>query len=451
MLTKPYSFPRERRSVFVRGAFLKGAAIAAALLSCCLFAAADSRQSSPAPAAPAAGETTLEDYVNSRDYASCIVFDPSSIKQFFGGKSVLNQNESISVFLENKDQNGFESIPLKIRLVNVNASQDCKVEVITESRDADFTVTDGKSKALSKSSSEPPWGQYRVSAASFHLEDVPDHSFSLKFASKTQEEVLIKGIILSFPRNQNSSFLSSPGVLEIKRDDVDAMSATLGAGDVIELKGRRGGILSKRFILVPNGSVETSVRVKNAGDKPTHIYVGFAVYNKDGEMLRGNNYPYKNQNTILTVVSSEAGSNKIVVDSYPEWGKNCYLAINAEEDLFDVPNTVFADGRIVEAKKLDDGKTEITMDKPFKTALKAGTKVRIHGLGGAYLYTGNKILQPGEEEVFTSSIKKDDTFFQYSVQAFSRGVYSVKPLILSHSVDANEENTVVISDYKVSY
>ena len=95
--------------------------------------------------------------------------------------------------------------------------------------------------------------------------------------------------------------------------------------------------------------------------------------------------------------------------------------------------------------------SEITIDKPVKTALKMGAKIRIHKMSGGFLYTNSKVLQPGEEEVFTSSIKKDDTFLQFSPEAFSRGVYAVKPLILSYSVDNNEENIVVISDYTVSY
>jgi len=413
---------------------------------------AQAQSSQPSVPADSSGNADIfEDYVRSRGYAASIMFDPSSIRAFWDDRSVLVQDKTVSVFLENKTKNGFEGVPLKIRLVNVNEAQDCKIDVITESQNVDFVVMDSKSKVISKSSAEQAFSQYHVASSSFHFENIPDNSFSLKFSSKTKEEIFIKRIILSFSNNPNSSFLSPPGRLELNRDNVGVISAVLGEGSALEFRGKQAGIISKNYILVSNRPVETSVRVKNVGDKPTHVYVGFAAYTKNKDLLKGPNYPYKNLNKVLKVVSSEAGSKSIIVDAYSDWARNCYLALDAEEDLFDVPNTTLAEGRIVEVKKLADGKAEITMEKPFKTALETGKKVRIHGMYGAYIYTNNKILQPGAEEVFTSSIKKDNSFLQYSSKAFSRGVYSVRPLILSHSVDANEENTVAVSDYTVSY
>ena len=453
MVAKHQHSKSELRSIPARHFGVRTAVVAAALFSCCaLCAQYKLRQPSLAPAdSSSADAKLLDDYVRSKGYVTPIVFDSSNIKQFWVDKSVLSQDKTISISLDKKTNEGFESVPLKIQLINVNERQDCKVEVISDTPDVSFSVADNKSKVLSSSSSEDSFVQYHVASSTFHLEDTPDYSFNLKFSSKSNDEISVKKIILSFSNNKNTSFLSSPGVLKINRDGVNVSSATLSEGNAIEVKGKRTRLFSNTFLIVSDKDVETSVKVKNVGDKPTRIYVGYAVYNKQQVMFDGRNYPYKDSSSVLTVVSSEAGSDKIIVDSYPEWAKSCYLALNAEEDLFDVPSTTFADGRIVEVKKLDDGKAEITMEKPFKTALEAGAKVRIHGRAGTYLYMHNKVLQPGEEEVFTSTIKKDNTFLQYSPKAFSRGVYSVKPLILSYSVDANEENTIVISDYTVSY
>jgi len=452
MFIKHYQSYSKCCSILIYHDYLRYITIVAALLFCTFFVArADSQPTGLFSVDSSAEEEYLEDYIKSKGYSSCIVFDSANIKQFWFDRSVLCQGGNICVFLDNKTNSGFEGVPLRINLLNVNECQDCKVDVITNSQIADFVVMDSKSKVLSKSSAEQPFDQYYVSSSTFHLEDTPDYSFCLKFSSKTNDELSIKKIILSFSDNNDSSFLVSPGILEIDRDNINVLSATLGEGKAIEFSGKRGRIQLKKCIIVSDKAVETSVRVKNTGDKPTHIYVGFNVYTKNRVELRGNNFPYKSLNNVLTVVSSEAGKNSVIVNSYSDWTKNCYLALNAEEDLFDVPNMTFADGRIVEVKKLSDGMAEITMDKPFKTALETGTKVRIHGVMGGYIYTNNKILQPGEEEIFSSSIKKDEFFQQYSPKAFSRGVYSVRPLVLSYSVDANEENTVVISDYTVSY
>lgn len=452
MFIKHYQSYSKCCSILIYHDYLRYITIVAALLFCTFFVArADSQPTGLFSVDSSAEEEYLEDYIKSKGYSSCIVFDSANIKQFWFDRSVLCQGGNICVFLDNKTNSGFEGVPLRIKLLNVNESQDCNVDVITDSQDVGFVVMDSNFKVLSKSYAEQPFGQYRVASSLFHLEDTPDYSFCLNFSSRTDDELSIKRIILSFSNNKNSSFLFSPGFLEINRDCFDVFSATLSEEKAFTLKGKNSKILSKKLIVVSDKPVETSARVKNIGDKPTHIYVGFIVYTKDKVELRGNNFPYKNLNNVLTVVSSEAGSNSVIVNSYSEWTKNCYLALNAEEDLYDVPNTTFADGRIVEVKKLSDGKAEITMDKPFKTALETGTKVRIHGVMEGYLYTNNKILQPGEEEVFISSIKKNGSFQQYSSKAFSRGVYSVRPVVLSYSVDANEENTVVISDYTVSY
>ena len=455
MHTKQHPSRLEHCPVISCRALLKCAAAAAVLFSCILLAAQNAPSQPRAAASdPSAGRMTPDDYVKAKGDASRIVFDASNIKRFWVDGSVLCQDGTILVFLDRKMANGFEGVPLKIQLLNVDESMDCKVEILAGSQDAAFEIMDGKSKVLSRSSAEPPYGRYHVASAAFHCESVPDHSFFLKFSSKKQDEIQIEKIVLSFSDNKDSSFLSSPGVLLLDRNAVNAngaLSPSAAGGNAIELKGRQSRILSKRSILVSDKPLATSVTIENVGSKPTRVYVGFAVSTKNRTELRGNHYPYKNISKVLTVVSSEAGSDKLIVDSYSDWAKNCCLALHAEEDLFDVPNTTLANGRIVEVKKLDNGTAEITMDKPFGTAPEPGTKVRIHGAVGGYLYTGNKVLQPGEKEVFTSSIKKDNAFLQFSNKAFSRGVYSVKPLVLSYSVDPNDENTVVISDFTVSY
>jgi hypothetical protein len=154
---------------------------------------------------------------------------------------------------------------------------------------------------------------------------------------------------------------------------------------------------------------------------------------------------------VLNVVSSSKGSNSIIVDKYPKWKKQCYLALNAKEDFSDVPNVTFVDGTIVEVKKLENGNAEIIMDKPLVSAIEKGSTVRINGLSGAYLYTHSIILRPGEEQTLSSKIQKDYSCHTYSPEAFSNGIDFVVPIVLSYSVDENVDNTIKIKDYVISY
>ena len=194
-----------------------------------------------------------------------------------------------------------------------------------------------------------------------------------------------------------------------------------------------------------------SVKVKNTGKETTKLYVGYRIYAKNRKELTPANYPYKDTSKILTVISSEEGANKIIVDSLSEWKKKNYLAVNAKEDMSDIPECSFADGTIVDVKEIEDGHAEITLDKPLMKVLEKGTKVRVHGANGSYIYMNIVKLQPGQEELLSSTIAKDDAFLQYSSKAFSRGVYYAVPIILSYSSDPNNDNTILITDFRISY
>ena len=119
--------------------------------------------------------------------------------------------------------------------------------------------------------------------------------------------------------------------------------------------------------------------------------------------------------------------------------------------MSDIPECSFADGTIVDVKEIEDGHAEITLSKPVMKVLEKGTKVRVHGAIGTYIYMNIVKLQPGQEELLSSTIAKDDTFLQYSSKAFSRGVYYAVPIILSYSSDPNNDNTILITDFSISY
>lgn len=395
----------------------------------------------------------IENFIQSKGYESKIIFDASNIKLFWIDKTVLSKDDSINILLKDRISDKNHSVPLKIQLANVKDNQDCKVEVISDTPDFSFSVTDSKNKMLSMSSVDEPFVQYHITSCSFHIEDTQDYSFNLNFASTKQDLLSIKKIILSFSDNKKSTFLFSPGLLKITQSDVNVYTASLKENSSFIITGKQSRCTTKKMIAIsPDNEVTTSVKIKNIGNKPTNIRIGFQVYTKDRVILYPNNYPNDISSKSLEVVSSNSDSNKIIVDSYyANWHKDCFVALDAKEDYSDIPNRSFVDGQIVDMKKLPNGQAEITLNKPLKTALKTGAKIRIHGRIGAYIYISRQDLQPGEEKTFTSSIQKDESFYLYSRQAFSRGVYYIRPVILSYSLNENDENTIQISDYSVSY
>lgn len=389
----------------------------------------------------------LDDYIRSKGYSGVIEFDASNIKQFWVDPSVSGKNGSVNILLEKKNADKMESIPLKIQLANVTDALDCKVDVISSSSDIAFSVTNAKSKVLSKSSFENDFIHYHISSASFHLEDASGYSFNLVFESGSPEPLSIRKIVLSFSNNKNSSVFASPGSLKITENELTATDKTkmVKQAGGLAITGKQT-ILTTKFIPVSDNTISIALKIKNVGEKPARIYSGFATYVKEKAPADNKHYPYKNQNNVLNVVSAEKGSKTIVVDSYSEWQKNCYLALDAKKDSSDIPNRDLVGGRISEVRKLENRQAEIIMDTPLKETIKKGTAVRIQGTGG-YLYTSIKTLQPGEEAEFATTIKKDENFFQYAQEALSHGIYYVKPLILT--VDSASE--ILITDYSISF
>lgn len=402
----------------------------------------------------------IDQYCDSKG-SGIITFDASNIKLFWVSNSVVSEKGQINIFLLNDGPNSsMESPLLPFRLMNVNEAQDCEVTVIAEQSDFGFSVHNEK-KQLSQSSEEEDFLHYTVKSATFHLEDTSNLLFYLKFSSSIPQNVSIKKIILSFHRNPSSTFLESPGKLVLSADNITVSGGKIEKSQETNnnqksfvLTGKQARFFSKQKILVSNADqvVSNSITIKNIGQQPTTVFLAYAPFTHDNKNINKLNNPYMN-NTIMKVVSFKENDNRIFVDKMPEWKEKCRLAFNAKEDLSDFPNFNYTDASIVEVKQTDDQKmVEIVFDKPIKKSIPVGTSVRIQSPPGAgYIYTNQKLLQPGEEVTFTSELKYDENLLEFSPKAFSKGVYYVCPGLLSHSADTKEENSILITDFSVSF
>ena len=240
------------------------------------------------------------------------------------------------------------------------------------------------------------------------------------------------------------------GMLNISKDMVNVKNAMIEASDQLVISGKRSIMQSRYNIIALDNSINSEVIVKNIGNNPTVIYIGYAVYSNECIWLDGRNYPYKSNLNSLNIQSIDASGNSIVVDSFNEWDKNCFLAINVQDDFSDIPNSTFA-GKISDVKELPDGFKKIILEEPINNTLLKNNKVRIHGRTGAYLYTSIHTLAPNKSKKMTATIKKDDSNIAYSNKSFPRGTCYVKPILLSYSVDPDIENTVLVETYRLVF
>ncbi len=393
----------------------------------------------------------INQFIAARGYPQTIVFSPENIRQFWIDKSVSSQNGEIIILLNNRN-NSFESVPLKVQLANVDEAMDCKVDVISAEKDFSFSILNAENKNISSSVPEDDFINYSIASAMFHLEDALDFSFKLQFSSAKKDILPIKKIILSFGDNKQTSYLKSPGKVIISKENLmSPEKIDFNQDGAFTKKGIYNNIFSNCFIYVRNNTLTYSVKVANIGDTAVTVYAGYKLFAKGGIALDGKNFPFNNLNKTAKIVSAKKGSTSIVIDTFLEGTKDCFLSLDAKDDLSDIPSFSFANGKIVSIKQLDNEQAEITMSEPLKYDIKEGTTCRINARSGSQFYLQTKILQPGETGELSFEVKLDQSHHFYTGSKIPSGVYYVQPILYSHSQDTNKENTVQISDFSVSY
>lgn len=390
--------------------------------------------------------TLINEYIQSQVNGNTIVFDYKNIKQYWVSNTVFCNNNQFCLLLQkDKKDNKLKSAPLKIQLANVDDSMLCRVNVITTSNDFDFDIINKNNQVISRSNEIKSFITYYDKTACFSLFDTGNYSFDFVFSSDNLDKLNIERIVLSFLPKEKT-------IIDIEKNNVLLSNAELSEEDSFIMKGKRSQLVFKDKVIIPNDYLRSRITIKNIGNSPTHIYIGYSVHASNGEMINHRSFPYNNKNNVLEVVAIDKPGNKITVKEYPQdWAKNCYLALNAKEDLSDVPSTNFVDARILDVKKTANGQGEITFEKAFSKDIRIGDKVRIHGIPGAFLYTDINDLLPDEEKTFFSAMKRDDESVEYSSKAFSKGAYFVKPVVLSFSTNSNEENTILIKSFQIMH
>lgn len=398
----------------------------------------------------------IDKLIDSKGTNNRIVFDSSNIKQYWIEKSIISDNGNIMIQMNSNMQ----SIPLKFQFANVNEAQDCTIDIITDNPSLSFSVLNTKQKTISDATKAEVFMGYHILSNTIHMEDTQDLSLYLVFKTNSAADIKIKKIAVYFSNNKESSFLQSPGKIAFNKSNMKGGSALSKEGDDFVAQGKRTQIFASKQILINNNTLKTHVVIKNIGECPCKVFIGYMPYAHNGTVLDPGNYPYKENSPVLNVVSVQKSDKTIIVDGYPEWEKGCKIAFNANSDLSDIPNTNTLNGTIVSVTKMDNGNSSIVMSTDISDNISKGSKIRVQGLPEMRIYTNTKILQPNEEESFDSELKKDKTLLQFSNKAFSRGVYYVRPILFSYTADPGAstyslnpqvDNTILIKEYSTSY
>ena len=392
----------------------------------------------------------LDQFIASKGYSNTIVFDSSNIKQFWGSKSILSKDNTIEVILDKKEKNGLESDSFPIQLKNVNWSHKCKIEVITKEPNLTFTIKN-KKNPVSTSSMKEPFLDYNVYSSYFNMCDVPDYAFFVQFSS-IKDLLKIEKIVLSFSSN-DVNFLHSPGVLSVISPDnstIKTVSLNRLSSQGVIAKSKKTSIISSKTIEFGDTPIKYSVKLKNIGDAPARIYVGYTAYTNTGKKVDTSNYPISDKAETIKVLSVDESNNSLLLKTNAVPGKRSIIAYNVKDDFSDLPNFNLLPGEINETHKESDGTVRVAMSKPLEQKIKEEDTVRVHARGGTYIYINNKVLTPGEEYSLTSVVKKSDQSIVFRSDDCPKDVMYITPVLLSNSTE-DSENTIQINEFSVEY
>lgn len=387
----------------------------------------------------------LEQFVQSKGFAKDIVFKNTNIKQFWVSNNVIDTGKDIKVILDQEEKSINKSGLQRIQLANIDNTLDCTVYLITKENDFSFDIYNENKSLLSQSEINDSFLDFNVYSSRIHLAETDSFRFDFEFSSAKQKEISIEEIILSFSKNTRNN-------VSITSKDTYMGNGIIEDADLFVATGVKTQIYNRDVIPVSeNQEIRTRISIKNTGDVATTIYVGFVTYGKDRVLINAKNYPFKDLNKTLKVLSAKKGEKTIIVDSKPEWAKNCYIAVDVDESLNNVPNEKLLDGKIMNVEPNSDNQVVITLSVPLADDIPTNTRIRINGLDGYYIYTQTLVIQPNEEKEVLSSIKLDLECHSFTGKALSKGIETVKPLILSYSLNSNSNNTIQIVKYDVSY
>ena len=175
-------------------------------------------------------------------------------------------------------------------------------------------------------------------------------------------------------------------VLFSSPEDFQNPKAFVKDGDLLLVKGRGVFFSAKTLDVDPAGHYQFSAEYRTRSGSPVKILTGFLPLDGNGKAIPAKAVS-RIPGTETKTAAAEKGSRVIQVENAFAWDekKTGFIALNAKDDLSDLPNPEVLP--IAENGIRSKGAIwEITLKAPLGKALAAGTKVRQHSSGGAYIW-----------------------------------------------------------------
>ena len=225
--------------------------------------------------------------------------------------------------------------------------------------------------------------------------------------------------------------LLSAETLTITKPEQITPSKNIMADDkgVLTFKGTSYSYSTQIFDFDPSKKYTVSGDFRQvAGKSSAVIFFGFqplAANNR--EILMPHTQIIPGTDTELTA-DVAPGAKEIRVKNAAKWRKGYRFAVNTDPALKDLPNfSVIHSNSLAAVQEGDDWK--VTFAQPIRIALKKGTRVRQHGLGGAMYPAAPAVRISREWKTYAGSASGIYKTHGYTYNKFPIGTAKVKMII----------------------
>ena len=191
--------------------------------------------------------------------------------------------------------------------------------------------------------------------------------------------------------------MANAAVIENIKASAEGAKKVKGTPKVIEVDGQKAFCsnarpwqvysLMKKIKVNPEKKYVISAKIKQFGEKPAYVWIGFLPYNAKGRSILSQHGFYTTKGSFTSLASAAVkGAKTITLKDASKWNKkkHYYVAFKAKKDMSDIPNFDVSD-MISKIDKTGDVYT-VTLKYPLKKAYPAGTMVRQHRSAGTYIY-----------------------------------------------------------------
>ncbi len=187
-----------------------------------------------------------------------------------------------------------------------------------------------------------------------------------------------------------AGMVSAGDIFELKSPaDLNIPSRVKQNGEVFTMKGKSSGVSTKKsFDVDPAKTYKLSGDVRLAAGKAPNVYISLIPKTATGRDIGAINVMVMKGTETELAAEAKAGDKVLKLKDGTKWtvkNKYPYVAFDVKDAYADLPNFSVLPAVVDSVKKTDAG-WEITLQKPLKRAYPAGTKVRQHTAGGAYIY-----------------------------------------------------------------